>query len=135
MQSNSEYLTLALDVRRLTDSLIELVEGGTPSPELGASIQEVVASLEGAGSKVSVKGLRERGAFGRYAGARAIGEAVIGLERNKIVEVLLSVIRPQAREQRIDSALAAIQFFDTVERRALYHYNRAQAAKRSVSAA
>ena len=134
MQSSSEYLTLALDVRKLTDSLILLVEDGTLSEQLGTSIKEVVTSLEGAGNKVSVKGLRERGTFGRYAGARAIGEVVMGPNRTELIEKLLSVIRSQAQSQRTESALVAIEFFDALERRALYHYNRAQLTRHSVPA-
>jgi hypothetical protein len=128
MQSNSEYLTLALYVRKLTDSLIRLVENGTPGEELNGSIQEVVASLEGAGTKISVKALRERGPFGRYASTRAIDE-VVGPRRQDLITKLNSVMNPQSPAQQTESALDAIRFFDVLERRALYHYNRAQAQK------
>ena len=130
MQTNSEYLTLALDVRKLTDSLIQLVEDGTPSEQLNASIQKVVTSLQGAGGKTPVKSLRERGTFGRYAGVRAISE-VLGPDRAKLIAKLQTVIQPQPSEQRTESALAAIEFFDALERKALYHYSRAQLTKRS----
>ncbi len=130
MQSNSEYLTLALDVRKLTDSLIQLVEDGTPSEQLNASIQKVVTSLQGAGGKTPVKSLRERGTFGRYAGVRAISE-VLGSDREKLIAKLQAVIQPRPSEHRTESALAAIEFFDALERKALYHYNRAQLTKRS----
>lgn len=133
MQSNSEYLTLALDVRRLTDSLIQLVERGTKSKELDSSILQVVASLMGVGEKVSVKGLRERGAFGRYASSRAMNEVVVGQNRGELIARLRAVIEPQTTEQRTESALQAIAFFDALERRALYHYSRAQAVRPSVS--
>lgn len=133
MQTNSEYLTLALDVRKLTDSLVHLVEGGTPGDDLNSYIRKVVISLEGSG-KTSVKSLRERGPFGRYAGVRAISE-VFGVEKRRELAVKLSmVIDPRSPEEQKESALAAIPYFDALERRALYHHNRAQAAKRFVSA-
>lgn len=73
MQASSEYLALALDVRKVTDSLISVVEGGTVSPELNDSLQQVMTSLQGTG-QTSVKSLRERGPFGKYAGVKAISE-------------------------------------------------------------
>jgi hypothetical protein len=41
------------------------------------------------------------------------------------------VTQPQPSAQRTEGALAAIAFFDALERKALYHYNRAQLTKRS----
>jgi hypothetical protein len=132
MQANSEYLTLALDVRKLTDSLVRLVEEGTPNDNLRTSIQKVVISLQG-GGKTSVKSLRERGPFGRYVGVKAISE-VFGVEKRKELAVQLRmVIDPRSPEEQKQSALAAIPYFDALERRALYHHSRAQAAKRYVS--
>jgi hypothetical protein len=133
MHTSSEYLTLALDVRKLTDSLVRLVEGGAPSDNLNASIRRVVNSLEGSGKTSVVKSLRERGPFGRYVGVRAIGE-VFGAEKRKELAAKLSmVINPNSSEEQKESALAAIPLFDALERRALYHHNRAQATKRYVS--
>jgi hypothetical protein len=129
VQTNAEYLTLALDVRRLTDSLVRLVEDGTPSPDLNASIRKVVISLEGTG-KTSVKSLRERGPFGRYAGVKAISE-VFGAEKRKELAMKLGmVINSHSPQEQKEGALAAIPFFDALERRALHHHSRAQAAKR-----
>ncbi len=131
MQTNSEYLTLALDVRKLTDSLIELVEEGTQSVQLVTSIRQVMISLEGTG-QASVKSLRERGPFGRYVGVRAMNEVFSEKQRETFAGTLKMVIDPQSPEQRTESALAAIPFFDALERRALYHHSRAQTAKRYV---
>jgi hypothetical protein len=134
MQTSSEYLTLALDVRNLTDSLVRLVEEDvTPSDELNSSIQKVVNSLRGTG-KTSVKSLRERGPFGRYASVRAMSEVFGEEQRKTLIRKLITVINPQSREERTESALAAIPFFDALERRALYHHNRAQVAKRYATA-
>jgi hypothetical protein len=133
MQPNSEYLALALDVRKLTDSLVRLVEEGNPSENLRDSIQKVVSSLQGSGKTSVVKSLRERGPFGRYAGVRAISE-VFGVEkRNELAVTLRMVIESPSAEEQRESALAAIPYFDALERRALYHHSRAQAAKRYVS--
>jgi hypothetical protein len=133
MQANSEYLTLALDVRKVTDSLVHLVEEGNPSPELNASIQQVMTSLQGP-RQISAKSLRARGPFGRYAGVKAISEVFTQQDRTQLIGKLHMVIQPQPSAQRTESALAAIEFFDKLERRALYHYNRARTTRRSVSA-
>lgn len=132
MQTSAEYLTLALDVRKLTDSLVQLVEEGTPSGELNTSIHRVVTSLQGAGNKTSVKALRERGTFGKYESLRTMNEVFTASERETLIAKLRMVIEPQPSIQRTESALAAIGFFDALERKALYHYNRAQLSKRSV---
>src|SRR5208283_3021044 len=83
MQASSEYLTLALDVRKVTDSLIRVVEGGTVSPELSTSLQQVLTSLEGTG-RTSVKSLRARGPFGKYAGVKAFNEEFNEQDRNQL---------------------------------------------------
>jgi glycine cleavage system protein P-like pyridoxal-binding family len=129
MQSNSEYLTLALDVRKITDSLIRLVKDGTTNEQQFAeSIHQVLASLQG-GTQTSVRSLRERGPFGRYVSVLAIKEVFNDEARKTLVGKLNIVIQPTSAE-RTNSALAAIPFFDALERRALYHHKRAQTAKR-----
>ena len=133
MQGSLEYLTLALDVRRLTDSLVRIVEGGTRPEDLNANIRKVVISLQGTG-KTSIKSLRERGRFGRYAGVRAIKEVFGQTERQEFAEKLEKLIKTRSVEQRRESALDAIPYFDALERRALYHHRRLQTARRPVTA-
>jgi hypothetical protein len=129
MRSGPKYLALALDVRKLTDSLIRLVEDGTDSAELYASIREVVASIEGAGKKTSVKALRERGTFGHYPSVLALNEIITPDNREELIERLQGVISPQGAEEQKENALQAITFFDALERRALYHSTRSQGKK------
>jgi hypothetical protein len=126
MRSGSKYLALALDVRKLTDSLIELVEGGTVSKDLYDSIREVVASIEGAGKKTPVKALRQRGKFGHYPSVLAMNEVVRPEKRQEVLERLQGVIDRRNRKRQRESALEAITFFDALERRALYHSSQNQ---------
>jgi hypothetical protein len=121
MRSGPKYLSLALDVRKLTDSLIRLAEEGTESQELYTSIRELIASIQGAGQKTSVKALRERGMFGYYPSVLAISEVITSENRNEVLQHLLGVLNTDDFEQRKENALEAIAFFDTLERRALYH--------------
>lgn len=121
MRSGSRYLALALDVRKLTDSLIRLVEDGTQSEQLKSSIKEVVDALEGAGRKTTVKALRERGTFGNYPSVHAMSEVITEANREILIEKLQGVINPQDNMTQREMALQAIPFFDALERRALYH--------------
>jgi hypothetical protein len=120
MRSGPKYLALALDVRKLTDSLIRLVEEGTESDDLYESIREVIASIEGAGQKTSVKALRARGMFGHYPSVLAISEVITAENREQVVRHLLGVLNTANLEERKENALEAIAFFDSLERRALY---------------
>lgn len=130
MQTNSEYLTLALDVRKVTDFLIQLVEQGTPNDQLDSSIRQVMYSLQSTG-QATVKSLRDRGPFGRYVGVRTMNEVFSDTQREAFAGILTRVIDPQSLpEQRTEGALAAIPFFDKLERRALYDDNQAKTARR-----
>jgi len=128
MQTNSEYLALALDVRKVTDSLINVVEGGTVSPELSTRLQQVMTSLQSTG-QTSVKSLRERGPFGKYAGVKAISEEFNERDRKQLIVKLGMVVQPQPPAKRMESALEAIKFFDRLERRALYRHSRTRTPK------
>jgi len=131
MQASSEYLALALDVRKVTDSLIRVVEGETVSPELSTRLEEVMNSLQGTG-QTSVKSLRARGPFGRYEGVKAISEEFDEKDRRQLTVRLNTVIEPQPSANRTESALEAIEFFDRLERRALYRHSRTRTAKRPI---
>jgi len=131
MQTSSEYLALALDVRKVTHLLIRVVEGGPVSPELNTSIQQVMTSLQGT-EQTSVKSLRARGPFGKYEGVKAISEEFDDQDRRQLVATLNTVVQPQPTAQKTESALAAIAYFDRLERRALYRHNRARGARRPI---
>jgi|ERR1017187_6090225 hypothetical protein len=123
MATNSRYLTLALDIRKLSDSLIKLAEeGDAESPVVRTSIQNLLVSLLNAGEKTSVKALRERGAFGRYENVVTVNEVVKPPQRAEFIRKLQAVLTPASEDDLRESALQAVEFFDTLEQRALYHY-------------
>jgi hypothetical protein len=122
-QQNPRYLAFALKIRKLTDSLITLVEEERKSPLLEASLKEVLASLENVGESTSVKSLRDRGEFGRYENVVTINEVVQADDRRVLVQKLHDALGANTKQKRDEGALDAIQFFDALERRALYHYN------------
>ena len=130
-QQNSRYLALALKIRKLTDSLITLVEKESENPLLQGSLKEVLASLENVGESTSVKSLRDRGEFGRYENVVTINEVVKAEDRRVLVQKLHEVLGATTKRQRNESALDAIQFFDALERRALYHYSHPPVIRRA----
>jgi len=111
--------------------LIRLVEEGQESDSLSNSLNKVLASLDDTGGKTSVQRLRDSGSFGSYENMVTRKEAISPGDRVEIVSKLQAVIRPRSPEQRRDSAIAAIPFFDAIERRALYHYNHPQVDRRA----
>jgi hypothetical protein len=123
MGSNSRYLTLALDIRKLSNALIRLVEDDQDNAEIRKSIGHLLDSIENAGQKTTVKALRERGTFGQYENVITVNEVIKDDRRVDLIAKLQGVLVFNSPEQRKENALEAIAFFDVIERRALYHYN------------
>ena len=133
MRTSSRYLTFALDIRKLTDSLIALVEDGKPVQQLEPSIREMVASLDTTDGKTSVRNLKERGSFARYEDVLVMNEVFKAPEKAELMGRLEEVLTTQSASQREASALRAIESFDALERRALYHYNHPRTNVRAVA--
>jgi hypothetical protein len=133
MRTSSRYLSFALDVRKLTDSLIALVEDGKPVQQLESSIREMVASLDTTGGKTSVRNLKERGSFARYEDVVVMNEVFQAPAKAELMSQLEEVLTTQSPSQREASALRAIESFDALERRALYHYNHPSSSARAVA--
>jgi hypothetical protein len=116
-------LVFALRIRKLTDSLIALVEEGQYPPDLNKGLRAVLASLAGSGERTKVRSLRNRGSFGHYENALTISEVVKAQDKAALILKLKTVMSSKTRAERRASALQAIDFFDALEGRALYHYN------------
>lgn len=120
MEGNTKYLTLALDVRAITDSLIEFVEDAKDLPEPSDLLRSFLVSLtERAG--VSVKTLSDMGRFGNYESLRTINE-LFNAEKKKELMTKLQAVWDPSSEFREASALDAIAILDALEGTALYHY-------------
>ena len=116
-------MVFALRIRKLTDSLIALVEEGQYPPDLNKGLRAVLASLAGSGERTKVRSLRNRGSFGHYENALTISEVVKAQDKAALILKLKTVMSSKTRAERRASALQAIDFFDALEGRALYHYN------------
>ena len=122
-ESRTRYLVFALRIRKLTDSLITLVEEGRYPRDLNDGLKAVLASLAGSGERSRVRSLRDRGSFGHYENALTIGEVVKAQDKAALIQRLKTVMGARTPSTQRASALEAIDFFDAIENRALYHYN------------
>ena len=130
-ESSSRYLTFALKIRKLTDALIIVVEKGEAPPGLADSLKQALGSLQDAGQRTSVKALRSRGAFGHYENVVTMNEVARVSNKDDIISNLNRVINARTKQQKQNSALDAIHFFDALERRALYHHSHPALSRES----
>jgi hypothetical protein len=131
MRANSRYLTLALDVRKITDSLIRLAEKGQEGPDLPEILPRILASLDANGEGTAVQRLRASGSFGNYENIVTVNEVFEKPEdRTTVIQQIQQVLNAATPEERRNSAAAAIPYLDAIERRALYRYSRPQVDRR-----
>jgi hypothetical protein len=115
----SRYLALALDARKVIDSLILLVDRKEREEGLDQKLEDVILSLE---QKDIFSPDRNRLAFSEYyEQVRTVDEAL--KERGQIIQMLSAVKSNQAdiEEQRED-AYRAIELLSAIESRALFYY-------------
>lgn len=120
----SRYLALALDARRVIDSLIVFVDQGRREQGFDESLQQVIDSFQGIEKKEIFSPVRNRLAFSEYyEQVRIIHEALKQEEMGKIVQKLATVKSHVAdrRKQKAD-AFEAIKLLSAIESRALYYY-------------
>jgi hypothetical protein len=121
MEPNTKYLTLALDVRAITDSLIDFVEDAKELPESNELLRSFLSSLtERTG--VSVKTLSEMGRFGNYESLRTINEIFDSADKKKELMSRLRAVSDPSDQARQTAALEAIEILDALEGTALYYY-------------
>lgn len=120
----SRYLALALDARRVIDSLIIFVDRGTREQGLDESLQEVIESLQVKDNHQIFSQLRNRLAFSEYyEQVQTVHEALNPEEMQTIVQKLSAVKskKTDLDEQKSD-AYEAIRLLSAIESRALYYY-------------
>lgn len=123
MEANVKYLTLALDVRKITDALIDFVEEGKELGDDEDFLRSFLNTLEERG-EASVKALREMGQFGSYESLKTIQD-VFGAEKRRDLLNKLRAVRDQSNGDRQKSALEAIGLLDSLERTALFRFEHA----------
>lgn len=115
----SRYLALALDARRVIDSLIILVDKREREEGLDKNLEDVIVALE---QKDIFSPDRNRLAFSEYyEQVRTVDEAL--KERGEIIQ-MLSVVRSNQADiaEQQEDAYKAIQLLSAIESRALFYY-------------
>jgi hypothetical protein len=117
-------LALALDARKVIDSLILFVDQGTREQGFDDSLQKAIESLRATEKSQIFSPARNHLSFSEYyEQVRTVHEALKPEEMGKIVQKLSTVKSNQAdvREQKND-AYEAIKLLSAIESRALYYY-------------
>ncbi len=120
----SRYLALALDARKVIDSLILFVDRGTREQGLDESLQEVIESLQVKDNHHIFSLLRNRLAFSEYyEQVQTVQEALKPEEMKTIVQKLSAVKSKEADlDKQKNDAFEAIKLLSAIESRALYYY-------------
>jgi hypothetical protein len=120
----SRYLALALDTRRVIDTLIVFVDKGTRTQGFDESLQQVIDSLEATEKREVFSPLRNRLAFSEYyEQVRTVHEALKPGEMGRIIQKLSTVKSQDADlNERKSNAFEAIKLLSAIESRALYYY-------------
>ena len=121
----SRYLALALDARKVIDTLIVFVDQEKREQGLEQSLQDVIGSLQAATEKKDVfTGLSNRIAFSEYyEQVRTVEEALKPSERADVIRRLLTVKNNQGEiANQKEDAFQAIKLLSAIESRALYYY-------------
>ncbi len=121
----SRYLALALDARKVIDSLIVFVDQGKREDGLDQSLQDVIDSLQVVTQNKDIfSPLRNRLGFSEYyEQVRTVNEALKSAEKTHIVERLLTVKANEADAlTQKEDAYQAIKLLSAIESRALYYY-------------
>jgi len=107
-----------------------LAEENVETPDMLLAISRLLSSLKDAGQGTSVKALRDRGTFGQYENVVTVNEVIKAPQRLELIKKLQAVLSEESTEDRKENALEAVAFFDTLERRALYHYSHPKLERR-----
>jgi hypothetical protein len=120
----SRYLALALDARKIIDSLILFVDQGTREQGFDDSLQGAIESLLATKKEQIFSPTRNHLSFSEYyEQVRTVHEALSQEEMGKIVQKLSTVKSNQADlHQQQDDAFEAIKLLSAIESRALYYY-------------
>ena len=125
-ESNTRYLSLALDARKIIDVLVLFVKE-TNAPRMDKLVSDVLESLRAANDRERLfSSTQRRSLFGDYERVQTLEEVKRKFPREDIDERLQQILRKDVTsELRKKNAEQAIQFFCALEGRALERYTQA----------
>jgi hypothetical protein len=122
-ESKSRYLALALASRTVINSLQHFQSEGVADQQLERSIQDVLESLRETRDVNNLFGASPRQSpFAHYEQLLTLEEVTQALQGKNIVDKLAQIFVTANDEERKENVSEAVEFFYTLESRALYHY-------------
>ncbi len=120
----SHYLSLALDVRKLIDSLVLFVEKDQRDEALDTDLREFLESLDSVSAPIGIfSPLQGRPVFGHYEQILTLEEVKASLRDTNIAADVAAVLDPKGDPgTQKKNAYEAIRFLSALEGRALNHY-------------
>jgi hypothetical protein len=123
-ESKSRYLALALASRTVINSLQHFQSGGIADQNLERSIEDVLESLRATRDANNLFGAPPKESpFTHYEQLLTLEEVAEALKGKNIVDKLAHVITATA-EDRQKNIAEAVEFFYSLETRALHHYSQ-----------
>lgn len=121
-ESKSRYLALALASRTVIDSLLHFQDEGVADQQLQRAIGDVLESLQASHDVNNLFGAPpKQSPFAHYEQLITLGEVAETLKGKNIVDKLSQIFTAKD-EERKKSISEAVEFFYTLETRALHHY-------------
>lgn len=120
----SHYLSLALDVRKLIDSLVFFVEKDQRDEALDSGLRGFLESLKSVSAPLGIFSLLEtHPVFGYYEQMLTLEEVKASLRDTDIAADVAAVLDPKGDpDAQKKNAYEAIRFLSALEGRALNHY-------------
>jgi hypothetical protein len=119
-ESRSRYLSLALTSRKAINSLRAVVAGNPVDQELGRSLQDFLAGVEGETN--AIDHLQASKAWTHFEELSTVDELKNETGAHDLGNVVSAVLRGVSDEVRRQNARRLIGFLTAVEGRALQHY-------------
>lgn len=123
-ESKSRYLALALASRTAIKSLRDFQAAGVPDQQLRKAIGDVLESLRAPHDVNNLFGAPPtQSPFAHYEQLLTIEEVTSALKNKHIVDKLAQIFTAD-EEERKKNISEAVEFFYTLETRALHHYSQ-----------
>jgi len=119
-ESRSRYLSLALTSRKAINSLRAVVSGNPVDQELGQSLQDFLAGIEGKTNFVDH--LQASSAWTHFEELSTVDELKNETGADDLSSVVSAVLKGVSDEAHRQNARRLIDFLTAVEGRALQHY-------------
>jgi len=118
-ESQSRYLSLAIACRQLISALRRYQEGGTLDRKFQASLQAFLDALHESSDENNLFGpIPTDSPFTRYEQVMTLKEVIADFKDKEIPRKLSAVLETPRQDVK-----EPIEFFYTLENRALHHYN------------